>query len=187
MSEKSKMLRGELYDANYDRELLEERNRCKDLCHAYNLVVPSDNEQKKILLRKLLGTVDDTAVIVAPFWCDYGNHIHVGKNFFANHNTVILDGAHVSFGDNVFIAPNCGFYTAGHPLNAKERAQGLEYALPITVGNDVWIGAGVMVLPGVTIGNNVVIGAGSIVNRDIPDNVIAAGNPCRIIRENKEI
>lgn len=120
--------------------------------------------------------------INAPFWCDFGYNIEVGENFYANYGCVILDGAKVTFGDNVFVAPNCGFHTAGHPLDVEQRNQGLEYAYPITIGDNVWIGAGVTVLPGVTIGNNAVIGAGSVVNRDIPDGVVAAGNPCRVIR-----
>lgn len=119
---------------------------------------------------------------MAPFWCDYGYNIHIGRNFFANHNTIILDGGKVVFGDNVFIGPNCGFYTAGHPIDAESRNKGLEYAYPIVVGDNVWIGAGVHVMPGVTIGSNVVIVGGSIVVKDIPDNCIAVGNPCKVIR-----
>ncbi|MBQ0059589.1 MAG: sugar O-acetyltransferase [Lachnospiraceae bacterium] len=122
-------------------------------------------------------------VITAPFYCDYGCNISVGDNFYTNHNVTILDGAPVTFGDNVFIAPNCVFSTAGHPIDAEQRNQGLEIALPITVGNNVWIGTQVSVLPGVTIGDNTVIGAGSVVNKDIPSGVVAAGNPCRVIRE----
>ena len=121
--------------------------------------------------------------ITAPFWCDYGYHITLGENFYANHNLVILDVAKVTFGDHVFVAPNCGFYTAGHPIDFKRRNQGLEYAYPITVGSHVWFGAGVQVMPGVTIGDNVVIGAGSVVTKDIPANVVAVGNPCKILRE----
>ena len=114
--------------------------------------------------------------------CDFGYNIEVGENFYANHGCVILDCAKVTFGDNVFIAPNCGFYTAGHPIDSKRRNAGLEYAHPITVGNNVWFGGGVQVMPGVTIGNNVVIGSGSVVTKDIPDNVVAAGNPCKVLR-----
>ena len=183
MTEKEKMLKEMLYDANNDEDLLKERAIAKDLCFKYNQLIPSDSENQKKVLKEILGEVDDSAIFVAPFWCDYGYNIRVGKNFFANHNTVILDGAKVTFGDNVFIAPNCGFYTAGHPIDAKRRNQGLEYAYPITVGNNVWIGAGVHVMPGVTIGDHVVIGAGSVVVKDIPSNSVAVGNPCHVIRE----
>lgn len=183
MTEKEKMLEEMLYDANNDENLIKERATAKDLCFKYNQLMPSDGENQKKLLEELLGEMDNSAIVVAPFWCDYGYNIRVGKNFFANHNTVILDGAKVTFGDNVFIAPNCGFYTAGHPIDAKRRNQGLEYAYPITIGNNVWIGAGVHVMPGVTIGDNVVIGGGSIVVKDIPSNSVAVGNPCHVIRE----
>lgn len=134
-------------------------------------------------MEAILGKTGKQFTINAPFWCDFGYNIEVGENFYANHGCVILDGAKVTFGDNVFVAPNCGFHTAGHPLDVEQRNQGLEYAYPITIGDNVWIGAGVTVLPGVTIGNNVVIGAGSVVNRDIPNGVVAAGNPCKIIRK----
>ena len=119
----------------------------------------------------------------AAFWCDYGYNITFGENFFANHNLVILDCAKVTFGNNVFIGPNCGFYTAGHPIDFEQRNRGLEYAYPIKVGSNVWFGGGVQVMPGVSIGSNVVIGGGSIVTKDIPSNVIAVGNPCKVIRE----
>ena len=130
-----------------------------------------------------MGKTGQRFCITAPFWCDYGCNIEIGENFYTNHNCVILDGAKVTFGDNVFVAPNCTFSTAGHPLDAEQRNQGLEYAYPITVGDNVWFGASVTVLPGVTIGSNVVIGAGSVVNRDIPDGVVAVGNPCRVLRK----
>ena len=182
MTEKEKMQQQMLYDANYDTELIRERQIAKDLCYQFNQLRPSDEANQQQILSQLLGKKSDNCCILAPFWCDYGYNIEVGKNFFANHNTVILDGAKVTFGDNVFIAPNCGFYTAGHPIDAQRRNQGLEYAYPITVGDNVWIGAGVQVMPGVKIGSNVVIGGGSVVVKDIPDNVVAVGNPCRPIR-----
>ena len=182
MTEKEKCAAGILYDANYDESLQIERDKCKDICFEYNNIKPSELSNKTELLKNLFKKTEGDFYIQAPFWCDYGYNIELGKNFYANHNLVILDGAKVKFGDNVFIAPDCGFHTAGHPVDAKRRNQGLEYAYPITVRNDVWIGAGVHVLPGVTIGSNVVIGAGSVVTKDIPDNVIAVGNPCKVLR-----
>lgn len=182
MTEKEKMLKQMLYDANYDEDLIRERKIAKDLCYDYNQLRPSDEINQHAVMKKLLGKIHGSFTIIAPFWCDYGYNIEIGENFFANHNTVILDAAKVVFGDNVFIAPDCGFYTAGHPIDAERRNRGLEYAYPITVGSNVWIGAGVRVLPGVTIGSNVVIGAGSVVVNDIPDNCVALGNPCKVLR-----
>jgi len=183
MTEKEKMLKEMLYNANNDKDLLKERAIAKDLCFKFNQLMPSDTVNQKKILHQLLGPIDDSTCIMSPFWCDYGYNIKIGRHFFANYNTVILDGAEVTFGDNVFIAPNCGFYTAGHPIDTKRRNQGLEYAYPITIGNNVWIGAGVQVMPGVTIGDNVVIGGGSVVVKDIPSNSVAVGNPCHVIRE----
>ena len=171
-----------LYDANYDRALLEERDKAKDLCHQYNQLRPSDRASQREVLKKLLGKTGENFTFTAPFWCDYGYNIELGENFYANHNLVILDGAKVTFGDNVFIGPDCGFHTAGHPIDFERRNRGLEYAYSITVGDNVWIGAGVQVMPGVTIGSNVVIGGGSVVVKDIPGNCVAVGNPCKVIR-----
>ena len=183
MTEWEKAQAGYLYDANYDSDLINMRTVCADLCYEFNLCRPSDVKKQQRIIHELLGQIKGNIVITAPFYCDYGRNISVGENFYTNHNVTILDGAKVSFGDNVFIAPDCVFSTAGHPLDTEQRNQGLEIALPITVGNNVWIGTQVSVLPGVTIGNDVVIGAGSVVNRDIPDGVVAAGNPCRVIRK----
>ena len=182
MTEKEKMGRQMLYDANSDPELCRERIRCKELCYDYNALRPSQTEEQAAVLRKLLGKTKGSFTILAPFWCDYGCNIELGEHFFANHGCVILDCARVTFGDNVFVAPNCGFYTAGHPIDAERRNAGLEYAYPIAVGDDVWFGGGVQVMPGVTIGSDVVIAAGSVVTRDIPSHVVAAGNPCRVVR-----
>lgn len=183
MNEKEKMLAGELYDANYNEELIKERYIAKDKCYNYNNLKPSDFDKRQKAIRDILGKTGEIFTIEQPFMCDYGCNIEIGENFYANHNLIILDGNKVKFGDNVFIAPNCGFYTAGHPLDAKRRNEGLEYAKPIEVGNNVWIGGNVVVLPGVKIGDNVVIGAGSIVTKNIPSNVVAVGNLCKVIKE----
>lgn len=183
MTEWEKAQQGYLYDANYDEEIIEARKKSADLCYEFNLCRPSDIVGQTNIIKQLLGEIKGSFVITAPFYCDYGKNISIGNNFYTNHNCTILDGAAVSFGDNVFIAPNCVFSTAGHPIDAEQRNAGLEIALPITVGDNVWIGTNVSVLPGVTIGSNTVIGAGSVVNKDIPDGVIAAGNPCRVIRK----
>lgn len=182
-TEKMKAAAGKLYDANYDEQLVQERIACADLTYELNLLRPSQTAERDALIRRLFGKVKGQCTVVSPFFCDYGYNIEVGDNFFMNMNCAVLDGAKVTFGDNVFVAPGCGFYTAGHPLDKERRNQGLEYAFPITIGNNVWIGAQVCVLPGVSIGDNTVIGAGSVVNKDIPANVLAAGNPCRVIRE----
>ncbi len=182
-TEKMKAQAGKLYDANYDAELLKEREICADITYELNRLRPSQTKERMEILRKLFGKTKGNFTIVSPFFCDYGYNIEIGENFFMNMDCVILDGAKVKFGDNVFVAPHCGFYTAGHPLDVAKRTAGLEYALPITIGNNVWIGAHVSVLPGVSIGDNTVIGAGSVVTKDIPANVLAYGNPCRVIRE----
>ena len=182
MTEKEKMLAHKIYDANYDKELMEDRQKVKELCYDYNQLRPSDESGRQALLKKILGKTGKNFLIEPSFWCDYGYNIEIGENFYSNHNLVILDAGKVTFGDNVFIAPNCGFHTSGHPIDCERRNRGLEYAYPITVGDNVWIGAGVQVMPGVAIGSNVVIGGGSVVVHDIPEGVVAVGNPCRPIR-----
>lgn len=177
------MLAGELYDANNDVELLAERRACKSVLHEINRLSPDEDERRNELLRSLIGRCGGKFVIESPFHCDYGYNIEIGENFYMNVNCVILDEAKVKFGDNVFIAPGCGFFTAGHPLDVEQRNRGIEYARPITVGNNVWIGGNVTVLPGITIGDNSVIGAGSVVTKDIPAGSLAVGNPCKVIRQ----
>lgn len=181
-TEKEKARDGELYDANYDEQLIAERDACKSLYYEYNKLHPARKAERTALLKQMLGATGEEFNVEQPFYCDYGYNISIGENFYANMNCVILDEATVTFGDNVFIAPNCGFYTAGHPLDAGLRNRGLEYALPITVGNNVWIGAQSVILPGVTIGDNCVIGAGSVVTRNIPPNTVAVGNPCKVLK-----
>jgi len=182
-SEKDKMLAGELYDANYNPGLMQERIACKDLCIQLNNTPFSQPAKQEELVRRIFGKAGKNPVVVPPLWCDYGYNIEVGDNFFTNHNLVILDPAKVIFGDNVFVGPNCCFATAGHPLDAETRNKGLEFARPIKVGDNVWFGAGVTVLPGVTIGNNCVIAAGSVVTKDIPPYSVAAGVPA-VIKKN---
>lgn len=183
MTEKEKMLAGEIYDANNDINLINERIKAKDLCFEYNNLRPSQVKKREEIIRKILGKEDGEFLIEQPFICDYGYNIEIGKNFYSNHNLIILDANKVEFGDNVFIGPNCGFYTAGHPLDYETRNKGLEYAKPIKVGNNVWFGGNVTVLPGVKIGDNSVIGAGSVVTKDIPENSVAVGNPCKVIKK----
>ncbi|MBR4627457.1 MAG: sugar O-acetyltransferase [Ruminococcus sp.] len=182
MTEKEKQQAGELYDTN-DKELVAERVKAKKLCVEFNAIEYNDYQKKTRLLDRLLALRGENTWIEANFYCDYGYNIIMGDNFYSNHNLVILDCAEVVFGDNVFIGPNCGFYTAGHPLDYRIRNKGLEYAKPIKVGSNVWIGGNVCVMPGVTIGDNVVIAGGSVVTEDIPSGVLASGNPCKPVKE----
>ena len=182
MTEKEKQQAGELYFSN-DKELMNERAAAKKLCMEYNSIIYNDYQKKMRVLDRLLALKGENTWLEADFFCDYGYNIVIGDNFYANHNLVILDCADVVFGDNVFIGPNCGFYTASHPLDVEQRNSGLEYAKSIKVGSNVWIGGNVCVLGGATIGDNTVIGAGSVVIGDIPSGVVAAGNPCKVIRK----
>ena len=182
MNQKERMLAGLPYKAWLDG-LSEERLENKKRVYRYNHLPPEALEEQDALIRQILGRTGETVHIEAPFHCDYGYNIEVGENFFANYNLVILDVGRVTIGKNAQIAPNVAIYTAGHPIHPDSRNSGYEYGIPVTIGDNVWIGGNVCVMPGVTIGSNVVIGAGSVVTRDIPDNVIAAGNPCRVIRE----
>ena len=181
MNQKERMLAGLPYKAWLDG-LSEERMACRKLVHAFNLLPPDEEEQAEELMRKLLGRAGRDAWINAPFHCDYGYNIEVGDHFFANYGLTVLDVAKVTIGDNVQIAPNVSIYTAGHPIHPDSRNSGYEYGIPVVIGDNVWIGGNVVILPGVTIGSNSVIGAGSVVAKDVPEWVIAVGNPCRVVR-----
>lgn len=181
MNQKERMLAGLPYKAWMDG-LSQERLENKKKIYAFNHLEPDKLDEKEKLLKEILGKTGENINIEAPFHCDYGYNIEVGENFFANYNFTVLDVGKVRIGANAQIAPNVSIYTAGHPIHPDSRNSGYEYGIGITIGDNIWIGGNVCIMPGVTIGNNVVIGAGSVVTKDIPDNVVAAGNPCRIIR-----
>jgi maltose O-acetyltransferase len=179
-TEKEKMLAGEIYDP-LDVQLCRERDRCRDLCQEFNATREGQKEERQRLLTELLGKKTDVW-IQPPFFCDYGTNISVGTKVFFNFNCVVLDVMQVTIGNNVLFGPAVQIYTATHPIDAIERRKWLEFAKPITIRSDVWVGGGAIICPGVTIGDRCVIGAGSVVTRDIPDHVFAAGNPARVIR-----
>lgn len=181
MTQKERMLAGLPYKAWLDG-LSEERLENKKRLYRYNNLPPEAADQQDELIRQILGKTGENVHIEAPFHCDYGYNIEVGENFFANYNFTVLDVGRVRIGKNAQIAPNVSIYTAGHPVHPDSRNSGYEYGIGITIGDNVWIGGSVCIMPGVTIGDNVVIGGGSVVTKDIPNNVIAAGNPCRPIR-----
>lgn len=160
--------------------------KTETLCFRLNALPPDREEERGSLIREILGSVGEPFTIHSPFRCDFGKHIHIGSHFVANFNLTILDEATVTIGDHVFIGPDCGIYTVNHALLPDQRNVGVMRAFPVTIGNDVWIGAGVTVLPGVTIGDGSVVGAGSVVTRDVPPGVLAAGNPCRVVRQLSE-
>ncbi|MEG0799162.1 MAG: sugar O-acetyltransferase [Bacilli bacterium] len=193
MTEREKMLAGQLYDCG-DKELLTRWHLAKNLIREYNSTLSEDLENKDKILKELLGSIDENVWITQPFYVDYGNNIYIGKNTEINMNCIFLDDNKIIIGKNGLIAPNVQIYTAFHPTNAIDRF-GLQkedgtfefcktQTKPVIIGDNVWIGGGVIILPGVTIGNNVVIGAGSVVTKDIQDNKVAYGNPCRIVRDN---
>ena len=181
MTELEKCQQGLMYDTTFPgRE--EAHEKCADLCWEYNRTLPSNKKRREELIRQLFGKCGAKPYVEPNIFCGFGFNIEVGDNFFANNNCIFVDPGRITFGDNVFIGPNCGFYTAHHPIHPYWRNQLYEYAYPLTVGDNVWFGGHCCVMPGVTIGSNVVIGGGSVVVKDIPDNVVAAGNPCRVIR-----
>lgn len=162
--------------------LSEERKENKRKVYRYNKLSPDEEKEQDRLIREIVGKCGETIWVEQPFHCDYGYNIEVGNNFYSNYNLTILDVGKVIIGENVMIAPNVSLYTAGHPLHPDARNSGYEYGIGITIGDNVWIGGNTVVNPGVHIGNNVVIGSGSVVTKDIPDNALAAGNPCKVIR-----
>lgn len=183
MTEKEKMLAREVYDAT-DPELLHELVQTRERICDYNSLRPSETSKMKSILKELLGHIgDDEFIINQPFRCDYGRQISIGKRFFANFNFTVLDEARVTIGDDCFVGPNVSIYTACHSIDPIERNSRQEWALPVSIGNNVWIGGSVTILPGVKIGDNVTIGAGSVVTHDIPSNTVAVGNPCKVIKQ----
>ena len=183
MTEKEKMLAGEIYSA-VDQKLLEELTATRDKIFEYNSLRPSETKRMKEIIKELFGHVaDDEFILNQPFRCDYGKQISIGKRFFANFNFTVLDEARVTIGDDCFIGPNVSIYTACHSTDPVERNSRQEWAKPVTIGNNVWIGGSVTILPGVEIGDNVSIGAGSVVVKDIPSNSVAVGNPCKVIKK----
>ncbi|MBQ9487270.1 MAG: sugar O-acetyltransferase [Selenomonadaceae bacterium] len=187
MTAKTDMLKGEWYDANFDEELWRERIFVKDLCLELNNTKMADDKARRDILRKILPNVDADAVdIFSPFMVDYGYNVFLGAGTFFNHNVYLMDCAEIRLGKKCFVGPNCGFYTAIHPLDVERRNAGFEMAKPITIGDNVWIGGGVTILPGVTIGEGSVIGAGSVVTKYIPSGVVAFGNPCKVARKIQE-
>ena len=185
MTGKQKMLMGIIYNAE-EACLIEERNRAKSLTKQYNESRQEDRDHRKYLMGQIFGKLGQNVHLEAPFYLDYGYRTTIGDDFFSNFNLTILDGGGVEIGDRVFIGPNVGIYTANHPTDVRRREKGYEWALPVKIGNKVWIGGGVTILSGVTIGDNTVIAAGSVVTKDIPANVVAAGNPCKVIKEAEE-
>lgn len=181
MTEREKMLSGLMYYPG-DQELAEERERCKINCSKYNRLEYDKYEERNELIKEIVGKAGEDFYIEQPFYCDYGYNIEIGEGFYSNHGLIILDCAKVKIGKNVMIGPNCGIYTACHPLDSEERSTGVEFSKAVTIGDNVWIGGGVHIMPGVKIGNNCVIGGGSVVVSDIPDNTVAVGNPCRVIK-----
>ena len=182
MKESEKMIKGMWYDANHDPYLSKRREDADALLFTLNHTSPKDKEKRASIIAELLPHKDPHATILPPFFTDYGIHCYIGEGTFINRNAYLMDGGIITIGTHCFIGPNCSMYTAVHPFLPEERNTGVEKALPITIGNNVWIGGDVTILPGVTIGDNAVIGAKSLVTKDIPANMICVGSPCRPVR-----
>lgn len=181
-SEKTKMIMGKPYKAS-DMQLVQEREAAREIIYIFNFSAPKEVEKRRKILQKLLGQTKEKFHVEPPFRCDYGYNIEIGENFYSNYNLVILDCAKVRIGDHVLIGPNVSIFTAGHPLHYELRKLEYEYAFPVSIGHNVWIGGNVVINPGISIGDNSVIGSGSVVTKDIPDHVIAMGNPCKVFRK----
>jgi len=182
MTIREKMRNGMLY-VDIGEGLEEERKRCKELLYDYNHTRPSEDAKRKGLLKKLLGDMGEDIWIEPPVHMAYGTNVHIGNYFYANFNLVIVDDINVYIGEHVMIAPNVTITPTGHPVDSELRRPGTQFSIPVRIGNNVWIGSNVVILPGITIGDNSVIGAGSVVTHDILDNVVAVGNPCRVLRK----
>ncbi|MBM6613523.1 sugar O-acetyltransferase [Desemzia sp. RIT804] len=181
-TQKERMLAGDLYIAN-DPELREMNKKNRRLMYEFNHSKFDEKEKRTEIIKELLGKTGENVYFEPPFRCDYGSHITVGENFYANFDCIMLDVAPITIGKNVMFGPRVGVYTAGHPIDHEVRISGLEFGTSVTIGDNVWVGANAVINPGVTIGDNVIIGSGSIVTKDIPSNVVAVGNPCRVLRE----
>ena len=182
VSEREKMLRGELYDPE-DPELVADRTHARELTDEYNRTSPTADDRRAALLADLFGTVGDGAQVEAPFRCDYGYNVHTGADFYANFDCVLLDVCRISIGRNCLLGPGVHIYTATHPRDPEDRADGLEYGEPVTVGDDVWIGGRAVLNPGVTVGDNSIVGSGAVVTADVPADVIVRGNPATVVGE----
>lgn len=186
MTQKERMLNGEMYCLAGDEELIGEFMRARRLTRIFNTMTEEQMEERKAIVKELLKSVGENVHIEQSFHCDYGSHISVGDNFYANYDCIMIDVCPITIGNNVFFGPRVNIYTAGHPIDAQVRGEQIEFGKPVSIGDDVWVGGNTVINPGVSIGSNVVIGSGSVVTKDIPSGVVAVGNPCKVLREINE-